>query len=144
MMPDELAGAARTLLANDGGGAPSASEAAARAEAACERLFRHFARLLGDAGTRALFHRSLGLTRARFLWIAGAPRTDALGAGDPSWAPLPLAMEHQEPVVAVEAFADFLATFVQLLGRLIGDPLVSRLLQEIWPEVFRRSGKEPT
>lgn len=139
MTSAELAGAARWLLADGGEGALSASQAAARAEAACERLSRHFARLLGDAGIRALFQRSLALVRVRFPWIEGAA-----GAGEPPWTPLHLAMAHQDPAVAVEAFTDFLATFVGLLGRLIGDSLVSRLLQEIWPEVFRCSGKEPT
>lgn len=134
MRSAEIVAAARKLLAHDLAWAPSAARIAARAEAHCESLSRHLARVLGETGSRALFHRSLVLTRARIPWIADVTSPAAPGPGVSPWASLRISMEHQDPRVAVEVYAAFLSTFVQLLGRLVGDPLVSRLLHEIWPK----------
>ncbi len=144
MTSEEVARAARMLLTDDSQESPS--RIAARAVEACEKLSRHLARLLGEAGIRALFNRSLMLTRARFPWIANAVGAAGSQPGESPWTPLRLSMELQEPPAAVDAYADFLLTFVRLLGRLIGDQLVSHLLQEVWPHVFPRAVavKEPT
>jgi hypothetical protein len=145
MTSEEVAKAARMLLTDDSQ-EQSPAQIAARAVEACERLSRHLARLLGEAGILALFNRSLMLTRARFPWIANAVGTAGSQPGESPWTPLRLSMELQEPHAAVEAYADLLLTFVRLLGRLIGDQLVSHLLQEVWPDVFPRAVavKEPT
>ncbi|HET7500338.1 MAG TPA: hypothetical protein VFK02_05020 [Kofleriaceae bacterium] len=112
---------------------------AAHAVQECERLSRHLARLLGEIGTRTLLARSAVVTSARYPWLASAiPRTAS--ASSP-WAALRAAMEAQDPHTAREAFVDLLTTFIELLGRLIGDALVARLLHEVWPELFPPTAK---
>ncbi len=99
---------------------------------------------MGETGSRAIFNRSLLLTRARFPWIASVVGTAGLSPTESPWTPFRVAMELQDPETAVAAFADFLETFVGLLGRLIGDLFASRLLQEVWPEVLRHGDGAPT
>jgi hypothetical protein len=132
----ELAAAVRKLVAAD-----STTHVAAEAVQSCEQLSQHLARIIGEIGVRTLLARSATLTSARFPWLASAlPRTAS--AGSP-WAALRVAMESQDPQTASDAFADLLATFIELLGRLIGDALVARLLHELWPELFPSPAKAP-
>lgn len=138
----QLAGAMALLLAGAGPMEVTAVRISDRARAVSERLSVHLARLLGEAGTRALFTRSLSLARSRFSWIAAS--APGAGASEPPWAPLCRSMALQAPELSMAAYADFLSTFLQLLGKLLGDSLVSRLLQEIWPQVFLQAGKECT
>ena len=126
----------RKLVAAD-----SATHVTADAVQACEQLSKHLARIIGEIGVRTLLARSAALTSARFPWLASAiPRTAS--AGSP-WAALKAAMESQDPQTASDAFVDLLATFIELLGRLIGDALVARLLHELWPELFPSPAKRP-
>jgi hypothetical protein len=143
LTPAEIADAARTLLLEDATQPSSSPQIAARAVEACERLARHLARLMGETGSRALFNRSLLLTRARFPWIASVVGTSGLPPGESSWTPLRRSMELQDPATAVEAYVELMSTFVRILGNLIGGPFVSRLLHEAWPEVIRRPAKDP-
>lgn len=132
----DVAATARKLVATD-----LATSVAAGTVQACEQLSRHLARIVGEMGVRTLLARSATLTSARFPWLASAiPRTAA--ASSP-WAALGAAMESQDPQTASDAFVDLLATFIDLLGRLIGDALVARLLHELWPEVFPSPDKGP-
>ena len=135
-MTPELAAAARKLVASE-----LATSVGAGAVHACEQLSEHLARIIGEMGVRTLLSRSATLTSARFPWLASAiPRTAA--ASSP-WAALGAAMESQDPQTASDAFVDLLATFIELLGRLIGDALVARLLQELWPDLFPPTAKGP-
>lgn len=133
-MTSDLAAAVRKLVAGD-----SAARVAAEAVQACEQLSQHLARIVGEIGVRVLLARSATLTSARFPWLASATPTTV--SADSPWAALRAAMESQDPHTASEAFADLLATFIELLGRLIGDALVARLLHELWPEVFSSPAK---
>lgn len=128
-MTPELAAAVRELVAGD-----SPTRVAAGAVHACEQLTRHLARIVGEIGIRTLLARSAALTSARFPWLVNTIPANA--PADAPWASLRSAMELQDPPTASEAFVDLLSTFVDLLGRLIGEGLVARLLQEVWPEVF--------
>lgn len=126
----------RKLVAAD-----STTHVAADAVQSCEQLSQHLARIIGEIGVRTLLARSAALTSARFPWLASAiPRTAS--AGSP-WAALRVAMESQDPPTASEGFVDLLTTFIELLGRLIGDALVARLLHELWPELFPSPAQGP-
>jgi len=130
----ELAAAARNRVAGD-----SATRVAADAVQACEQLSQHLARLIGEIGTRTLLARSATLTSVRFPWLASAiPKT---ASADSPWGALRVAIELRDPGTAREAFVDLLTTFIDLLGRLIGDPLVGQLLRELWPELFPSPAK---
>lgn len=52
------------------------------------------------------------------------------------------AMENQDPESITEAFVAVLLAFVGLLERLIGEGLVARLLDEVWPAVFTHAAKD--
>jgi hypothetical protein len=133
----DLAAAARELVAGD-----SPTRVAAGAVHACEQLTRHLARIVGEIGIRTLLARSAALASARFPWLVNT--ISATAPADAPWASLRTAMELQDPHTAREAFVDLLSTFGELLGRLIGEALVARLLQEVWPEVFPHAVKETT
>jgi len=133
-MTSELAAAARNLVAGD-----SAARVAAESVQACEQLSHHLARVIGEIGIRTLIARSATLTSVRFPWLASAiPKT---ASADSPWAALRVAMELQEPGTARDAFVDLLTTFIELLGRLIGDALVAQLVHELWPELFPSPAK---
>jgi hypothetical protein len=125
----DIAAAARKIVT---GG--SSTHVAASAVQACEQLSQHLARLIGENGVRMLLARSAALASVRFPWLSGAiPRT---ASADSPWTALSAAMESQDPHTAGEGFVDLLSTFIELLGRLIGDALVERLLHELWPALF--------
>jgi hypothetical protein len=125
----DLRAAARQLVEGD-----SSTHVAAGAVRACEQLTYHLARLVGEVGIRTLIARSVALTCVRVPWLANT--VPGTAPAESPWASLRTAMELQDPHTASEAFVDLLSTFVELLGRLIGEGLVVRLLQEVWPEVF--------
>jgi hypothetical protein len=118
---------------------PQVGESVARA---CEQLSRHLGQLVGETGVRALFVRSVAISSATYPWLANTiPRT---ASAESTWASLRTTLENQDPQTSREAFVALLSTFVGLLERLIGEGLVTRLLNEIWPEVFPRAVKEAT
>ena len=108
---------------------------ALRAETAIEQLMRQLARLVGEVGIRTLFKRSVTLASAQYPWLA-ATADEAPGDVSPERA-LRIALQSAPPETARRAFAALLTTFVGLLARLIGEPLVRRMLKEVWPEVLR-------
>ena len=134
-MTDELADAAKSLVgAREAGTPPSSKQIADRATQACERLSQHLSRLLGEAGVGILWERSVVLASVAYPWLAAAKSRDI--------AAFNTAMASQSPDVATEAFVAVLSAFVGLLERLIGEGLVQRLLDEVWPGVFSRDVKE--
>jgi hypothetical protein len=129
----EFGQAARSLLAGEDDSPP---QLAARAVEACDRISLHLARLLGDAGIQLLMKRSIGLASARFPWLStSATADDAVTA-------MRRAMEQQDSESVTEAFVAVLSAFVGLLERLIGEGLVERLLDEVWPTVFTYPAKD--
>lgn len=136
MTSAELGRVARALLVDEAMYSPTPARIAARAVDACERLARHLAQLMGDTGSRAIFNRSLLLTRAHFPWIASVVGTAGLPPGESPWTPLRASMELQDPETVIVAFTELLASLVRILGNLIGAPFAARLLREAWPEAF--------
>jgi hypothetical protein len=128
----EIGQAARKLLAGRPGDGNSAEQIAQRACEACERLGAHLSRLLGEAGVQMLLQRSVSIASAQFPWL----QTASGGQPGPPCSALRHAMEQQEPGSSTDAFAEVFSAFVGLLKRLIGDGLVDRLLNEVWPAVF--------
>lgn len=120
---------ARRALAAEAGDPRSSEDAAEGARRICEKLTAHLSRLVGQAGILTLLSRSLTLTRATFPWIASVGAT----SDDSRWQPLEVCLAAQEKDTAIEALTLFLVLFIDLLCRLMGDSLVARLLQEIWP-----------
>jgi hypothetical protein len=123
---------ANKIVAAEVGDPSSAEQVAAAAVTICEDLTRGLAGIVGRVGIQTLLDRSLTLTRAVYPWIASAGASSDASR----WAPLHDCLAEQDAATAHEAFTAFLASCVALLGRLIGDALVARLLHDIWPEVF--------
>ena len=136
-LTSELAAAVENLLAgtvDDG----TSHQLAVRAGELTEQLTRHLARIVGEIGITALFKRSVVLSTVAFPWLGPESRTP----GIPPIPALRTVLALQPPALANEAYFVVLSTFVALLGRLIGEPLVRRMLQEVWPAEFH-SDKEP-
>jgi hypothetical protein len=131
--PDFKQAAVRLLA--DLAPAGSSAQLAEGAAQACEALAKHLSRLLGEAGVRMMLKRSTALATAQFPWLAAVTAQEsASGLRD--------AMVQQDPASITEAFVAILAGFVGLLERLIGEPLVTRLLDEVWPGVFTKTEKD--
>ena len=133
MTPD-FGQAARRLIAgqpDDG-----SNQVAARASQECARFTNHLARVVGFTGAQLLLRRSVVLASRQVPWLAAA-----LTPGD-TVAALREAMEQQDPESISEAFVAVLTTFVGLLERLIGEGLVARQLDDVWPTVFTHPVKD--
>lgn len=117
------------MVAAEVGNPGSAKDVAAGAKRICEKLTEHLARLVGQGGIMTLLARSLTLTRATFPWMASVGGA----AEDSRWQPFETCLAAQDEATALAALKHFLALFISLLGRLMGESLVVRLLQEIWP-----------
>lgn len=133
MTPD-FGQAARRLIAGQPG--DTSNQVAERAAQACERFAKHLARLLGHTGAQLLVRRSLTLASLQFPWLA------AVLTPDDTVTALRDAMEQQDPETITDAFVAVLSAFVGLLERLIGEGLVERQLDEVWPDVFAHPAKD--
>lgn len=113
----------------------SAARVADRAVGAYLALSRHLERLLGETGIRMLFKRSVVLAAAQFPWLAQVPRPENASELQDIFA-------QQDPAAIADAFVVILSMFVGLLEKLIGEPLVNRLIDEAWPGIFARPAKD--
>jgi hypothetical protein len=129
---------AKRIVAAEAGGTRSSQEVGASGKRICEKLTTHLARLVGQVGVMTLVARSLTLTKATFPWIASVGKTPE----DSRWDPLETCLADQDRDAALEALTVFLGLFIGLLGRLMGDSLVERLLHELWPAA--PAGREKT
>lgn len=133
-MTREIEQAARTILAGTPG--DSAQQLAERAAEACEQLAKHLARLLGETGVQVMLKRSILRASAQFPWLAaGASTANATST-------LRTTLEPHDPDSITDAFIALLSALIDLLERLIGEGLVERLLEEVWPGVFRYEAKD--
>lgn len=135
-MTSEFARAARSLVAGAPGATETSAQIAERAFQAGERLLTHLSRLLGESGVRLLLKRAIVLASVNFPWLAAASTSENMSAA------LRDALALQDPESITEAFVEILVGFVGLLERLIGEPLVGRLLEEVWPTVFTHAAKD--
>ena len=133
-MTREVEQAARRLLAGPPGA--SAQQVAERAAEACEQFTKHLARLLGETGVQLMLKRSMIRASAQFPWLA----TTSLTAN--ATTALRSTLEQHDPDSITEAFVAILSALIGHLERLIGLGLVERLLEEVWPGVFRREAKD--
>lgn len=138
MVTRDLTAVARRLLASEG-----AADAlmADRVALACERVTVHLARLVGMTGVHTLFHRSLMLSGSQYPWLVDETGGKS-GPGDDPFGSLRTRLLPQSSDAVVDSFVLVLSTFVNLLGRLIGEDLVWRLLHEVWPAVFSDAAKD--
>jgi len=116
----------------------SESETPARAAAAAaDGLFRELSRWVGLDGCYALFSRSLSEARADFPALAqieirarSQPHVDAVAE---------TIMARGDPATA-EALEFMIERLVELLGRLIGDDMATKLIERSLPSSERSQG----
>jgi hypothetical protein len=106
----------------EGKGADSRSRAAA---AACDDLYRDLSRWVGTDGCHALFTRALAEARIEYSALGeiqlrprSAPYVDGVAE---------TIMSHGDPATA-EGLESMLVRLVELLGRLIGDDMATKLI----------------
>lgn len=121
---------AHRMLEREGACGETSSGVATGTIQTSEKLSAHLGRVVGHLGMTALFLRSLFLTRARYPWLVGDPNKGP----DGRWQALHACLEAQTPEAAREAALCLVSHVLRLLGALIGDTLVLRLLAEVWPD----------
>lgn len=121
------------LITRRVGSSTGAGAVAAAARHTHNDLTAVFAPLISSAGVSALWGRAFDLTQREFP--AGESRGDTSATDEP-FAEASLWLERQVPSVALEAAAAMFATFAELLGALIGEPLTTRYLEKAWPDGF--------
>ena len=94
--------------------------------------------IIGQNGVKALIQRSLSLCRAEYGWLTLAVNDAPTGVptGVPTldeFSALHAALARQTPAVAEAGARSLLQTHVDLLGRLIGPALTSRLIGLVDP-----------
>lgn len=143
MSPDQFNSALELLIRADGDPGTS-EEIAQRGVGAFEKLAGHLARSVGTNGSLTVFRRAVALAAAKFPWLPFA-RINAGERSEPTpFESLRIVLAAEPPAVAMEACIVILSSYTNLLGRLIGDELVGRLLHEAWPTIFWQDKKEPT
>ena len=128
--------AARALLDGGSGAGETSDQLAERAAHAYERFGKHLARLIGEAGVQLLLTRSIRLASAQYPWLVTTSTAQTPAAA------LRGTLSSRDPESIRDSFAAILSAFVQLLERLIGEGLVGRLLDEVWPKVFSHVVKD--
>lgn len=94
-----------------------------------EQMATQLISIVGEDGFNSLYERSQFLSQSTFPWLAGgslAPQSEHRFAG------LKTRLEGQTPVQAGEANSLLLITFTDILASLIGELLMTRILQLAW------------
>jgi hypothetical protein len=132
---------ALNVLAQYAGPAASAEALSAAAKRAYDDLARVSAPLIGDVGVDALTGRAVHLAQRDYPWLV---RTREPEQAEGPFAQVIVALERQDPAVAIEAAGAVFATFTGLLVTFIGEPLTARLLRKAWPDAFSTATIEET
>jgi hypothetical protein len=119
---------ARRMIDNQRSERANGHTPARAAAAACDNLYRELSRWVGPDGCHALFTRALAETRTEYpaalvqiqLRARSEPYIDGVAE---------TIMAHGDPVTA-EALESMLVRLVELLGRLIGDDMAMKLIEQ--------------
>jgi hypothetical protein len=116
-------------LANRVGSDADATQIAAAVLAIWEEIDDALTPLIGPLGLAALYRRTVHLSAARHLWLAGRDE-GVLTDTDP--AVLKSLLAHRSSAEAAAGGSAFLDTFHELVASLIGPSLTARLLRSVW------------
>lgn len=118
--------AARQFWAHDGLEAAAPRDMAAVAEQGCARLRAVLTRWIGSEGYRALVDRALAQTRAEHPAIEGLQLEGEDVEGFAVAIGVHSAAEVREGILAL------VARLIDLLSRLIGEDMATRLVEQAW------------
>lgn len=125
---------ATRLLAHQTGGQPTTSENLAAASGRLlEETSQRLAQVIGLAGTRAVFLRSVNLCKPAFPFLNDC--VIPVERGEAMAEPLRTCLQAQTPEVIGSVSVTLFATFAGLLATVIGDRLVLSLLEQSWPDL---------
>ena len=130
----------RRLCAHEAGG-PGVEAHAAAAERVHQKIFARLASLLGVAGARALYARSVKLTMPGFPRLNTVDFDSARPTVDPT-EPLMMHLRGEPPAAALETAVAVGANLLALLTTLIGQRLTFRVLRSAWPAFEVRDPNE--
>jgi len=130
--------AARRFWALDGLVAGAPEEMAAAAERGCARLRAELTRWIGSDGYRALVDRALQQVRAGHPALAGLRCQADDMQGVAAAVGVHGAAEVREGILALVALV------IDLLGRLIGEEMATRLVEQAWAESARPAASTVT
>ena len=119
----------------DGSGSDAIVVAADRV---LRRMQTDLTRWFGSEGSRALLLRALDRTRSGYPALASVDVSlDVEGAGPPPLDGLLDSLRSGSPSETMDAFVALITAVIALLGRLVGDDMVLRLMAESWPDALR-------
>lgn len=102
---------------------------AAAAGSALGALLSELEPLIGEQGVRALYQRSIQLSKAHFPWLTS---TDLLGATSMPVADLRARLDGRSAEESRAVSAALLATLTDVLALLLGEALTHRILLAAW------------
>jgi hypothetical protein len=129
------------VLAQHSGPAEGVEALAAAARRAYDDLAHVSTPLIGQIGVDALTARALHLAQQEYSWLSEAPAAEQ--TTDP-FTHVIVAVQRQEPAIAIEGTAAVFAVFAGLLVTLIGASLTTGLLRRAWPDAFADARTEET
>ncbi len=130
--------AARQFWAHDGLEAGAPEEMAAAAERGCARLRAVLTRWIGSEGYRALVDRALEQARAEHPVLAGLQCQAGDLQGVAAAVGVHSAAEVREGILAL------VALLIDLLSRLIGEEMATRLMEQAWAGSARPAASAAT
>ena len=113
-----------------GGETSTSAQSVATAERLHEKLARHVAPVVGEAGFEALFLRSVKITKSTFVCLQELRTT---GPAQEVVRHFFEDLEKQEPAVVTSITETLMATLVTTLCIFIGEGLTWQLLRNAWP-----------
>jgi hypothetical protein len=120
-------------------GEPStADEAVSGMQRAYESLAAVMTSIIGDAGVRAIFARSLRKCRATFPCLESVVARDGDAFLEQLWARL----HQQKPAVVKDIGIALLTGVGDILSNLIGDELTLKLFRNAWPDASAHAADE--
>jgi len=118
------------VLALESGARARPEDAVAAAERVIELLHQHLARWFGGDGFHAILARAVDRARVEQPALAAIR---VVQQGELHVEGLTEAARAHDAETMHEALVTLIASLLSLLGRLVGDDLVSRLTHQIWP-----------
>lgn len=94
--------------------------------AACERIYRELSRRLGVTGSDALFARALAQAKSEHLALE---EVEIRRNSEPTFEGVTAAVQTHGAPAVVAGLETVLERLIELLGRLVGDDMVVRLVE---------------